>query len=172
MTPDLKGDKLKRFTWNRRKRTLWTIIIATVFLLVIVFYGALLDEAKIATNLNTRNLSPSLNHLFGTDWLGRDMFSRTIMGLSLSIGVGFIGAIGSASIALILGMSAASMGKTADRMISWLIDLFLSVPHLVTLILIAFTLGGGFKGIVLGLMLTHWPSTPPRASLRGQCILR
>ena len=50
------------------------------------------------------------------------------------------------------------MGKTADRMISWLIDLFLSVPHLVTLILIAFTLGGGFKGIVMGLMLTHWPS--------------
>ena len=158
MTPDLKGDKLKRFTWNRRKRTLWTIIVATVFLLVVVFYGALLDEAKIATNLNARNLSPSFNHLFGTDWLGRDMFSRTIMGLSLSIGVGFIGAIGSASIALILGMSAASMGKTADRMISWLIDLFLSVPHLVTLILIAFTLGGGFKGIVLGLMLTHWPS--------------
>lgn len=158
MTPDLKGDKLKPFTWNRRKRTLWTIIIATVILLVVVFYGALLDEAKIATNLNARNLSPSFNHLFGTDWLGRDMFSRTIMGLSLSIGVGFIGAIGSASIALILGMSAASMGKTADRIISWLIDLFLSVPHLVTLILIAFTLGGGFKGIVLGLMLTHWPS--------------
>ena len=35
---------------------------------------------------------------------------------------------------------------------------FLSVPHLVTLILIAFTLGGGFKGIVIGIALTHWPS--------------
>ena len=79
------------------------------------------------------------------------MFTRTIMGLSLSMGVGLIGAIGSTSIALILGMAAATMGKTADRMISWLIDLFLSVPHLVTLILIAFTLGGGFKGIVMGL---------------------
>ena len=50
------------------------------------------------------------------------------------------------------------MGKIVDRLISWLIDLFLSVPHLVTLILIAFTLGGGFKGIVLGIALTHWPS--------------
>lgn len=158
MNPDLKETKLKRFTWNRRQRTLWTIVIATVFLLVVVLWGSILDETKIATNLNARNLSPSLDHLFGTDWLGRDMFSRTIMGLSLSIGVGFIGAIGSATIALILGMSAASMGKVADRMISWLIDLFLSVPHLVTLILIAFTLGGGFKGIVIGLMLTHWPS--------------
>lgn len=86
------------------------------------------------------------------------MFTRTVMGLSLSIGVGLIGAIGSASIALFLGMAAATMGKMADRLISWLIDLFLSVPHLVTLILIAFTLGGGFKGIVIGLTLTHWPS--------------
>ena len=104
-------------------------------------------------------ISPHLlDHLFGTDWLGRDMFTRTIMGLSLSMGVGLIGAIGSTSIALILGMAAATMGKVVDRLISWLIDLFLSVPHLVTLILIAFTLGGGFKGIVIGICLTHWPS--------------
>ena len=118
----------------------------------------MLDEGRIATNLHERNSPPSLDHLFGTDWLGRDMFTRTIMGLSLSMGVGLIGAIGSTSIALILGIASATMGKFVDRLISWLIDLFLSVPHLVTLILIAFTLGGGFKGIVLGIALTHWPS--------------
>ncbi|MEK3885983.1 ABC transporter permease [Bacillus sp. FSL K6-3431] len=150
-------DKNKRFFQNRRKRTLFTILIASIFLVSVVLGGVLLDEGRIATNLNDRNSPPSLDHLFGTDWLGRDMFTRTVMGLSLSMGVGLIGAIGSAAIALILGM-AASMGKVADRMISWLIDLFLSVPHLVTLILIAFTLGGGFKGIVIGLTLTHWPS--------------
>ena len=149
---------MKLFSLNRRQRTLLTILVATVFLLSVVVGGLLLDEERIATNLNARNLSPSIQHLFGTDWLGRDMFTRTIMGLSLSMGVGLIGAIGSASIALILGMAAATMGKMADRLISWVIDLFLSVPHLVTLILIAFTLGGGFKGIVVGLMLTHWPS--------------
>ena len=143
---------------NRRQRTLLTIIVAIVFLLSVVLGSFLLDEGRIATNLNERNSPPSLDHLFGTDWLGRDMFTRTIMGLALSMGVGLIGAIGSASIALILGMAAATMGKLADRLISWLIDLFLSVPHLVTLILIAFTLGGGFKGIVIGIALTHWPS--------------
>lgn len=162
MIPNLKernkGSKLKLFTLNRRQRTLLTMLVATVFLISVVIGGLFLDEERIATNLNARNLSPSIQHLFGTDWLGRDMFTRTIMGLSLSMGVGLIGAIGSASIALILGMAAATMGKMADRIISWVIDLFLSVPHLVTLILIAFTLGGGFKGIVVGLMLTHWPS--------------
>ncbi|WP_060210018.1 ABC transporter permease [Sporosarcina koreensis] len=159
MIPNLKTDqKLKRFYMNRRQKTLLTIVVAAIILLCVVVGGALLDQDQIATNLTERNLAPSLQHLFGTDWLGRDMFNRTIMGLSLSMGVGLIGAIGSTSIALILGMAAATMGKMADRLISWLIDLFLSVPHLVTLILIAFTLGGGFKGIVIGLAVTHWPS--------------
>ncbi|WP_053364922.1 ABC transporter permease [Bacillus sp. FJAT-27245] len=143
---------------NRRKKTLVSIVVAFAYLAAVILGSFLLDEGKIATNLLNRNSPPSPAHWFGTDWLGRDMFTRTIMGLSLSIWVGLIGAIGSASIAVFLGMAAATMGKTADTIISWLIDLFLSVPHLVTLILIAFTLGGGFKGIVIGLAVTHWPS--------------
>jgi peptide/nickel transport system permease protein len=158
MIPSLNEKNSKTFSLNRRQRKLLMILIAIAFLVSVVLGGFLLDEGRIATNLNERNSPPSLDHLFGTDWLGRDMFTRTIMGLSLSMGVGLIGAIGSASIALILGLVAATMGKMADRLISWLIDLFLSVPHLVTLILIAFTLGGGFKGIVIGIALTHWPS--------------
>jgi peptide/nickel transport system permease protein len=149
---------LKEHWLNRRIRMLLTILIAIVFLISIGFGGFLLEEGRIATNLNERNVPPSLDHLFGTDWLGRDMFTRTMMGISLSIGVGLIGAIGSTIIALILGIAAATMGVVVDNLISWLIDLFLSVPHLVTLILIAFMLGGGFKGIVIGIALTHWPS--------------
>ena len=157
MISGLKG-KQRKFPLNRRQWTLCSILIAIVFLLVVLFAGLFLDEESISSNLTDRNAAPSLSHLFGTDWLGRDMFARTVMGLSLSMKVGLIGAIGSASIALFLGMAAATLGKTADRFISWLIDLFLSVPHLVTLILIAFVVGGGFKGIVIGLTLTHWPS--------------
>ncbi|KAB2332105.1 ABC transporter permease [Cytobacillus depressus] len=148
----------KRFPLNRRQWTMISILFAIAFLVVVIVGSFLLDEGRMATNLQNRNSPPSFNHLFGTDWLGRDMFTRTVKGLSLSIWVGLIGAIGSVSIALFLGMAAATMGKAADRIVSWLIDLFLSVPHLVTLILIAFTLGGGFKGIVIGLALTHWPS--------------
>lgn len=157
MIPSLKITN-KKFSLNRKQWTLFKIIISIIFLVTVIVGGVLLDEERIVTNLNERNSAPSLEHLFGTDWLGRDMFARTVMGLSLSIGVGLIGAIGSTLIALFLGMAAATMGKMADRIISWIIDLFLSVPHLVTLILIAFTLGGGFKGIVIGLTLTHWPS--------------
>src|SRR5699024_12292245 len=101
----------------------------------------MLEKVNIATNLIERSVLTAWSHLFGTEWLGRDMFARTMMGISLSIGVGLAGAIGSVIIALVLGM-IASTGKMADLIISWMIDLFLSVLHLVTLILISFTLGG------------------------------
>ena len=154
--PALQKEEKQPF-FHQRRRMLFTAIISIILLVSIILTGLLLDKESIATNLIERNVSPSWSHLFGTDWLGRDMFARTMMGLSLSIGVGLAGAIGSVIIALVLGM-IASTGKMADRIISWLIDLFLSVPHLVTLILISFTLGGGFKGLVVGLVLTHWPS--------------
>ena len=153
-----KKNSYFRFPLNRRQRMILMIIVSILLLVSVILAGLLLDEAKIGTHLEERNIPPNLDHLFGTDWLGRDMFTRAIMGLTLSIGVGLIGATGSAAIALIFGLIAATMGKAADTIVSWLIDLFLSVPHLVTLILISFTLGGGFKGIIVGIALTHWPS--------------
>lgn len=138
------------------------ILLYTVFVIILIVTvaatGFYLSEDSIATNLKHRNLAPSLDHYFGTDWLGRDMFSRTLMGLSLSMGVGLTGALASTFIAVVLGMIAATLGKAADELVSWLIDLFLSVPHLVALILIAFSFGGGMKGVVIGIALTHWPS--------------
>ncbi len=143
---------------NRRQRTLIAMIVSALILFSVIFAGILLGDERIATNLENRNLAPSLQHPFGTDWLGRDMFTRTMKGLTLSITVGLIAAAASSLIAVVLGILAATAGKIIDSIISWLVDLFLSVPHLVTLILIAFALGGGMKGVIIGLALTHWPS--------------
>jgi len=149
---------LKKATLNHRQRMLIFIILATICLMVILSGSFLLNDENMASNLTNRNSPPSLETPFGTDWLGRDMFTRTLKGLTLSMGVGMIGAVGSTVLAVVLGMTAATMGKMADRIVSWLIDLFLSVPHLVSLMLIAFSFGGGFKGIVVGIALTHWPN--------------
>ncbi|CAM5781083.1 MULTISPECIES: ABC transporter permease [Brevibacillus] len=143
---------------NRRQITLITTFCAAILLIGVVVGGLTLGEERLSTNLDIRNASPSLEHPFGTDHLGRDMLTRTLKGLTVSIGVGVIAAAASAAIALVLGMLAATMGKAVDAAISWLIDLFLGVPHLVALILISFTLGGGLKGVVAGIALTHWPS--------------
>ena len=149
-------ENLPRF--NGRQRTLMVIIFAATLLISVILGGALLGDSRITTQLELRNMAPSFENPFGTDWLGRDMLTRTLKGLTLSIGVGMLAAASSAGIALLLGMAAATMGKTVDSFISWLVDLFLGVPHLVALILIAFTLGGGIKGVVVGVALTHWPS--------------
>ncbi|ULL13518.1 ABC transporter permease [Paenibacillus sp. H1-7] len=143
---------------NRRRRTAAMTMLAAALLVSILLGGLLTSSESINSHLEIRNQAPSWDHPFGTDWLGRDMFIRTLKGLVLSIGVGMTAAAASVIIAMALGLAAATMGKAVDRAISWLIDLFLSVPHLVTLILIAFVLGGGAKGVIIGIALTHWPS--------------
>lgn len=145
------------FALNRRQRTLLTIALAALLIAGIVIGGQLLDDANLRTNTAIRNQAPSLQHPFGTDWLGRDMLTRTLRGLTLSLVVGISAASVSAIIALGLGTAAATFGGAVDAAVSWLVDLALSVPHLVFLILIAFALGGGVRGVVIGVILTHWP---------------
>ncbi|WP_397376340.1 ABC transporter permease [Paenibacillus vietnamensis] len=144
--------------WNGRIRTAISVSGAIALLAVIMLGSRLMGSEGLAVSLEERNMAPSPAHLFGTDWLGRDMLSRTVKGLALSIQVGLLGAACSTLIAAVMGLAAATLGRAADRCISWLIDVSLSVPHLVMLILIAFVCGGGMKGVAIGIMLTHWPS--------------
>jgi len=140
-----------------RQRTIAAIIISFLLLLGMVLSGLWIGDEKLGISPEAMNEGPSLSHLFGTDWLGRDMLARTFKGLTLSFGVGILAAFSSTMIALIFSL-LASWNETIDRIVTGLIDLFLSVPHIVLLLLISFAMGGGFKGVVIGLALTHWPS--------------
>lgn len=152
------GSDSLQFELNRRQKTLIITGICSALLIGIIIAAQLMSNAGIATNFSQQNLAPSWAHPFGTDWLGRDMFTRTIKGLSISIQIGLLASSVSVVIALVLGMCAATMGEKVDAAISWLVDLFMGVPHLVALILIAVVLGGGAKGVIIGVALTHWPS--------------
>lgn len=146
------------FNIGIREKTILSIVVFTCFLVVIMVFGSFIKEDQIAVNLTQKNISPNLKYLFGTDWLGRDMFYRTIKGLSLSMKIGIMTSLISGTIALILGLMGATMGNTVDSIITWIIDLFLSVPHTLIIILISVSVGGGLKGIVIGVSITHWPS--------------
>lgn len=150
-------EKLKKPPMNIRKRAILMIIFASLTLIFMIGAGWWIDPDTITLQLQLKNQSPSSAHLFGTDWLGRDMLLRTVKGLTLSFAVGIVAALSSTLIAFVMSL-LSTWSKLADRVVTWLIDLFLSVPHLVTLILISFAVGGGFKGVVIGLALTHWPS--------------
>ncbi|MBJ7882023.1 ABC transporter permease [Gelidibacter salicanalis] len=141
---------------NRRKRALTFSVLGVILLLILVGSGFLIDTQGLVVNFDEANSAPSWSHPFGTDWLGRDMFVRTVKGLSLSFWVGLLAAFISGVIALILSLLLL-VNKTLDSLVTGLIDLFLGVPHIVALILISFMLGGGLYGVIIAVALTHWP---------------
>lgn len=124
--------------------------------MTILVSGNLVTEGALRVNFIQKNLQPSFNHIYGTDWFGRDMFLRTLKGLSLSIIIGALSTIGSGMIAILMGTAAAIGGKRVDSIINWLIDVVMGVPMLIFLILISFIFGKGPQGIIIGMILTHW----------------
>ena len=143
---------------GNRTTTLVSCIAAACALAIVVASGLVLYGQATATDFTAKNLAPSLAHPFGTDWMGRDMLSRTLAGLSTSVLVGLLAATVSSVIALVLGCAAALGGKRVDAVVSWLIDLMMGVPHIVLLVLISFAIGKGFWGVTIGVAVTHWPS--------------
>lgn len=146
-----------RFLADRRALTIALLICSAVLLAGIAAAGLLCSEGASVSDFSRKNLAPNAEYLFGTDWLGRDMFLRTLTGLSMSIRLGLLTATVSAGIALALGLLAA-MGRTADLVVSGLIDLVMGIPHMLLLILISCACQKGFAGVAVGISLTHWPS--------------
>lgn len=143
---------------SRRTRAMLWLAASAVLLVAIIAAGTLLQDRAAATDLLARRRPPSTVHPFGTDWLGRDMLARTLVGLRLSLAVGAVAAAVSAVVALVLGTAAGALGRWTDRAVSWVTDLFLALPHLVLLILVAFAAGRGARGVIIAVAATHWPS--------------
>jgi peptide/nickel transport system permease protein len=143
---------------TRRGRTLLSVGLLVAVLVGVVVAGTVLQPAAALTDLGARRQPPSLAHPFGTDWLGRDMLARTLVGLRTSLAVGALAASVSTAIALLLGALAGAVGRWVDSVVSWLVDLFLALPHLVLLILIAVAAGRGLRGVIIAVAVTHWPT--------------
>lgn len=142
---------------NRRTKTVVLASAIVLLLVIISLAGIVMNPNLYAPDYSAKKLNPSFQHPFGTDYLGRDMFFRSIKGLSASILIGALAATVSAFMALVLGLLAATAGGWVDKVVSYFVDLFMGIPHMVLLILISFMLGGGLKGVVIGVAFTHWP---------------
>jgi len=143
---------------NRRTRVLILTIVIAMLLLVIYAAGLLIPDSYVASSMMEKNLPPTWQHPFGTDSLGRDLFWRTLKGLSVSMTVGITASCISAVVAVLIGVAAATGSKRVDAVINWVIDLFMGVPHIILIILISFAMGRGLKGLLIGIAVTHWCS--------------
>lgn len=111
---------------------------------------------------------PSLAHPFGTDWAGRDIFSRVLVGGRLSLSIGGI-AVGLAlAVGIPLGAVAGYVGGWVDEFVMRLIDMVYAFPFLVLAIVIVAILGQGFWNIILALVVTGWVSYA--RLLRGEIL--
>ncbi|MDR3173301.1 MAG: ABC transporter permease [Treponema sp.] len=152
------------------RRVTISIVAAVIFVLLLSvnIAGFFMDEARLLADFSQKALPPSPAHPFGTDLLGRDMFARTVKGLSLSLVVGVVASSVSALIALVVGVAAALGREWLDHLINWFIDLTMSIPHTVLLILISIALGRGLQGLLAGIAVTHW--TGLARIIRGEVL--
>ena len=140
-----------------RQRRLIFAVFAILFILGLLLWGTTMDESSYAVDFGQKNLAPSVLHPFGTDNMGRDMFLRSVKGMSISLQIGFAAAFFSSCIALILGTLSAAFGGKVDRFVLWLVDLCMGIPHILLILMISVMMGGGILGVSIGVIVTHWP---------------
>ena len=148
----------RRQPLNTRKRLVLIILICGVVILAILIAGLTIPESAYANDFASKKQAPSLQHPFGTDVVGRDMLFRSLKGLSTSLKIGLFASSVSAVAALFLGMAAALFGKRVDGVITWMVDLCMSLPHMVLLIMLCLLFGKGALGVTMSVALTHWPN--------------
>lgn len=143
---------------SRRTWVACIITIAVIYLVGAFIWGRSLKPDSYAVHYADKFIAPCWEHPFGTDFMGRDMFARSLRGLSTSLLIGVLAAVVSSIIALFLGIASAVCGGWVDKLVNWAIDLCMGLPHLVLLLLISFMMGRGAKGITVAVALTHWPA--------------
>jgi len=143
------------------KNRLTTIGSSAVFLLALIALLAPLivpfPQDTIETHIEERFQSPSTRHFFGTDELGRDVFSRVLYGTRISLRVGAI-AIGLAlAIGVPLGVVAGYAGGMLDEVIMRITDVFLSFPPLLLAMAISSLLGPNLTNAMIAIAIAWWP---------------
>jgi len=130
---------LWRDAWYRLKRNklaVFGLIVVAILAFTAIFGPYLTPYDYLSQDLQARNAVPSLQHLFGTDDLGRDVFSRVVFGTRTAFLVAVIVTVIAVFIGTILGAIAGFFGNPFDRVIMWLTDMTMSVPNLLLVVVI------------------------------------
>jgi peptide/nickel transport system permease protein len=102
-------------------------------------------------------MPPSVTHLFGTDDLGRDIFSRVIAGTPFDAQIAFVVVLISLALGGSIGAFAGYLGGRAEEIMMRVTDIFLSFPALVLAMAVAIAIGPGLTNAMMALLVVWWP---------------
>lgn len=149
---------------RRRLRALRRNPMAMLGLAIILFWAVAaivvpltLARDPLAQEINDRLKPPSSQYWFGTDELGRDVFSRVIYGARISLPIGFVVIMFAMLIGSIIGASAGYIGGVYDLLIMRLADITLAFPSIVLALAIAAVLGPSITNALIAMVLVWWP---------------
>jgi peptide/nickel transport system permease protein len=129
----------------------------TGLLLLMIFAPFIATHDPYAFQLTDRFLPPSLSHLFGTDHLGRDVFSRVVWGSRISLTLGLVTLLEAATLGTLVGLIAGYRGGLVNSILMRITDIFLAFPSIVLALAIAAALGRGITSVMIALGVTWWP---------------
>ena len=151
-----------RLAWIRfsRDRLAFTGFLIILFLVLTAIFAGVLaphpeDTYKIHPALRLK--PPSLEHLLGTDNMGRDILSRLLFGARVTLIISIIAVATSLLIGVPLGLIAGYFENWLSELIMRIADIFLSIPQVILAIFLAQTLGPSIPNVILALSITYWP---------------
>lgn len=145
--------------WRRLKqnKVAITALIILAVISVMTIIGPWISGKDFTQNHNELlNMSPSKEYWFGTDNLGRDLFSRVWIGGRVSIIIGLIGALIDTVLGAIYGGVAGYFGGAVDDIMMRILEILISIPYLIVVILISLIFGKGMFSLILAMTITGW----------------
>ena len=145
--------------WIRLKKNKMALLglIIIVCLIVVAIFGPIFSSHTYdEQNLMMTNSSPSWEHWFGTDNLGRDIFIRVLYGARISLAIGIVASLLNLFIGVIYGGIAGFLGGKIDRIMMNIVDILYSVPTLLYVILLMVILKPGLINIFIALGIGYW----------------
>ena len=145
--------------WRRFRSNRLAMISAVVLLLIILMaiFQPMFSRYDYDTNdLFNTNQGPSMEHLFGTDSLGRDIFTRCWEGARVSLSIAFVVAILNGTIGILYGGIAGYFGGLADNLMMRFCELIASIPQMLWVVLLILIMDPGVLPIIVAIAVTGW----------------
>ncbi|KRD60984.1 MULTISPECIES: ABC transporter permease [Sinorhizobium/Ensifer group] len=133
------------------------LFVLALLVLVAAFAPLIATHDPYAQDLANTLQAPGNGHLFGTDELGRDIFSRLVFGARITLTIIFLVSIVVGPIGLIIGTTAGYLGGKVDTVMMRITDIFLSFPSLILSLAFVAALGPSLNNAIIAIALTSWP---------------